>query len=74
MAAARSLGLLRPELADPLREISRWLTIAAMAALGLGVDVRSLRQVGRPVAMAVTGSLLFLIALSATLIKGLGIA
>ena len=30
----------------PVREVSRWLTVAAMAALGLGVDVRALRQVG----------------------------
>ena len=68
-----SLGLLPADLADNLQQISRWLTIAAMAALGLGVDIRVVRKVGRPVALAVTGSLLVLIVLSVSLIKGLGI-
>jgi uncharacterized integral membrane protein (TIGR00698 family) len=73
LGAIRSLGLLPIDIANGLREVSRWLTIAAMAALGLGVDIRSVRKVGRPVALAVTGSLLVLIVLSVALIKGLGI-
>jgi uncharacterized integral membrane protein (TIGR00698 family) len=40
MALARSTGVLPAAVAGPLREVSRALTIAAMAALGLGVDVR----------------------------------
>ncbi len=74
LAIARSIGLIPASVADPLREVSRSLTVLAMAALGLGVDIRSVRQVGRPVALAVVGSLLVLIALSLTLIKVFGIA
>jgi uncharacterized integral membrane protein (TIGR00698 family) len=74
LAAARSLGVLPTEIADPMREVSRWLTIAAMAALGLGVDVRSVRKVGRPVLLTVAGSLLVLIVVSATLILVLGVS
>jgi uncharacterized integral membrane protein (TIGR00698 family) len=57
LAAARSAGLLPAEVALPLRELSRALTIAAMAALGLGVDVRALKGVGRPVVATVVASL-----------------
>lgn len=73
LAGARSLGLLPTEIADPMRDLSRWLTVAAMAALGLGVDVRAVRKVGRPVALAVVGSLLALMVVSIALITGLGI-
>lgn len=73
LATLRSTGALPQQVADPMREISRWLTIAAMAALGLGVDVRAIGKVGRPVALAVTGSLLALIITSVTLITVLGI-
>lgn len=73
LGAARSLGVLPVEVAGPLRELSRWLTIAAMAALGLGVDVRALRRVGLPVGVAVLGSLAVLIAVSLLLIGSLSI-
>ena len=73
MAGLRSIGLLPVELADSMREGSRWLTIAAMAALGLGVDVRAVGKVGRPVALSVIGSLAALLAISIVLIKLLGI-
>ena len=68
LAAARSVGLLPQWLADPLQQVSRWLTVAAMAALGLGVDIRSVSKVGRPVIMTVVASLIVLIAVSVTLI------
>jgi uncharacterized membrane protein YadS len=74
LATLRSLGLIPSTVADPLREVSRYLTVIAMAALGLGVDIRQLRVVGRPVALAVIGSLAVLLILSLTLIKGFGIA
>jgi uncharacterized integral membrane protein (TIGR00698 family) len=73
LAAARSIGLIPVEVAAPVREVSRWMTVAAMAALGLGVDVRVLGKVGGRVVLAVTGSLLVLITVSATLITLLGI-
>src|SRR5438105_1510518 len=53
LAAARSLGAIPAEVAGIVREVSRWLTVAAMAALGLGVDVRALGKVGPRVILAV---------------------
>jgi len=69
----RSVGLLPVGIAGPLREISRWLTVASMAALGLGVDVRAVRQVGAQVGLAVVASLVVLMIVSILLILGLGI-
>lgn len=73
LAAARSMGVIPAEVARPVREVSRWMTVLAMAALGLGVDVRVLGRVGPRVIAAVVGSLLVLITLSATLIHVLRI-
>ena len=73
LATLRSTGLLPAEFAEPVREISRWLTIAAMAALGLGVDIRAVSKVGRPVALAVIGSLISLLVVATILISVLGI-
>lgn len=73
LAAARSLGVIPAEVAGVVREVSRWLTVAAMAALGLGVDVRALRRVGPRVMLAVVASLAVMIAASVLLIALLGI-
>jgi len=73
LAALRSIGLLPVALADPLREISRWLTILAMAGLGFGVELATVRQVGVRVGAAVIGSLLFMTAVALLLIRLLGI-
>ncbi len=48
------------------------LTVLAMAALGLGVDVRVMRRVGASVTAAVSGSLVVLVVVSVTLIALLG--
>ena len=68
LAAARSLGIIPAGVAGVVREVSRWLTVAAMAALGLGVDVRALRQVGPRVMLAVIASLAVMLTASVTLI------
>jgi uncharacterized integral membrane protein (TIGR00698 family) len=73
LAALRSTGLIGPALALPLRTLSSGLTIIAMAALGLGVDLRAISRVGRPVMLTVSGSLLVLVVLAVGLIRGLGI-
>lgn len=73
LAALRSAGVVPPALAESTRTLSSWLTIVAMAALGLGVDVRALRSVGRPVIATVSGSLAVLVVLSLGLIRVLGI-
>jgi uncharacterized integral membrane protein (TIGR00698 family) len=43
-AAARSVGVFSPQAIDRIRQLATWLTIIAMAGLGLGVDVRALKQ------------------------------
>ena len=73
LAALRSAGAMPTPWAGEARRVSMWLTVAAMAALGLGVDVRAVRRVGRPVIATVCASLLVLIVLAVALIKGLGI-
>lgn len=73
LAAARSGGLLPARAAEPLRELSRWLTILAMAGLGFGVELAAVRQVGLRVGVAVLAALLFMTAVSLVLIRLLGI-
>ncbi|HMO30098.1 putative sulfate exporter family transporter [Enterovirga sp.] len=73
LAVLRSLGLVPDILVEPIRTLSRILTILSMAALGLGVDVRVLGKVGPSVVAAVTGSLLLLIAISLLLLRVLGV-
>lgn len=70
LGVVRSVGLLPVVIADPLRTLSTWLTVAAMAALGLGVDVRAVRQAGVRVTLAILVSLVILLILSVTLIHG----
>ena len=74
LAALRSSGLLPESLGVRLKTLSGWLTILAMAALGLGVDLRALRKVGAPVVLTVVASLGVLLALSIALIRALAIA
>jgi uncharacterized integral membrane protein (TIGR00698 family) len=69
LAALRTVNVIPAEAAAWLKEISRLLTLLAMAALGLGVDVRALRAAGAKTTAAVCFSLLFLLLLSAALIK-----
>lgn len=73
LALLRSLGAVPDAVVGPARTLSAWLTVVAMAALGLGCDLRAIVRVGRPVILTVTGSLLMLLALSLALIHGLGI-
>lgn len=73
LAALRSVGAIPPGVVDWTRTLSTWLTVAAMAALGLGVDLRAIRRVGAPVIATVSLSLAVLVVLSVALIHGLGI-
>jgi uncharacterized integral membrane protein (TIGR00698 family) len=72
-AALRSAGLVTAGIADPMKTLSGWLTVLAMAALGLGVNLRAIARVGRPVMLTVSASLLVLLVLSLTLIHVLAI-
>jgi uncharacterized integral membrane protein (TIGR00698 family) len=73
LAILRSIGAIPTALLDPVRTATSVLTIVAMAALGLGVDLRSLGRVGRPVMLTVTASLVVLVGLAVLLIRLLGI-
>lgn len=73
LASLRSLGLIPDAWVAPISRLAGFLTIVSMAALGLGVDVRVLAQVGGRVTMAVTASLGVLLAIAVLLIRGLGI-
>ena len=58
----------------PAANAASLLTVVAMAALGLGVDLRSVARAGARVTSAVTASLLVLGAISLALIAALHLA
>ncbi|MGI9168562.1 MAG: YeiH family protein [Caulobacteraceae bacterium] len=62
LVAARSAGLVPPIVSQPAGRLATWLTILAMAALGLGVDVRVVARSGPRVTAVVTLSLVALAA------------
>jgi uncharacterized integral membrane protein (TIGR00698 family) len=68
LAVARSGGFVPDGAARGATHASSWLTIGAMAALGLSVNVRAVQQVGGRVMAAVAASLLVLIGLALALI------
>jgi uncharacterized integral membrane protein (TIGR00698 family) len=73
LAGLRSVGIIASAPADYMKSASMWLTVASMAALGLGVDLRTIARVGRPVVLTVSLSLLVLLVLAVSLIKVLSI-
>lgn len=74
MLALRSLGAIPEALLPVIQHTATVLTIISMAALGLGVDVRSVAQAGGRVTLTAVLSLLFLGTISLGLIKLLQIA
>ncbi len=60
LVVARSIGTVPPMIVGPIGTVATWLTIVAMAALGLGVDVRVVARAGARVTCVVTLSLLAL--------------
>ena len=73
LAALRSAGAISEAWIAPTRSLSTWLTVGAMAALGLGVDLKAITKVGRPVIITVCASLAVLIVLALSLIHLLAI-
>jgi uncharacterized integral membrane protein (TIGR00698 family) len=74
LLAIRSAGLVPLPLLHPINRIAALLTTISMAALGLGVDVRTVARAGLRVSCAVTASLLVLGVISLALIRLLHIA
>ena len=72
-AGVRATGLVPATVVAWAREISVAMTVVAMAALGLGVDVRVLGRVGAAVTATALGALLLLLGISVALVRGLGI-
>jgi len=68
LAAARATGVFGEGAVDAFRNTAKVLTVLAMAALGLGVDARTLGRGGVAVTSAVTLSLAVLVAISIALI------
>jgi uncharacterized integral membrane protein (TIGR00698 family) len=73
LAALRSTDIITDRTGDVAKLVAGWLTIVAMAALGLSVDVRSIRRVGGRVVVAVIGSLAALMVLAVALIRAIGV-
>ncbi|MBP0109825.1 MULTISPECIES: YeiH family protein [Bradyrhizobium] len=68
LATLRSLEIVPAAVVGPVTKITGFLTVVSMAALGLGVDVRVLANVGGRVTAAVTLSLLLLLGISIALV------
>jgi uncharacterized integral membrane protein (TIGR00698 family) len=73
LATLRSVGVIPDASAAIAKVVAGWLTIAAMAALGLSVDIHAVRRVGTRVVIAVGGSLVALMILAVGLIRALAI-
>jgi uncharacterized integral membrane protein (TIGR00698 family) len=69
---ARSLGFIPQHVLPPLTRTAALLTTVAMAALGLGVDVRVVAHTGVRVTLAITVSLILLGLMSYGLIRAIG--
>jgi uncharacterized integral membrane protein (TIGR00698 family) len=69
----RSLGLIPQVALPPITHIAATLTTIAMAALGLGVDIRVVAKSGIRVTLAVTASLIMLGLISYALLRVAGI-
>lgn len=65
LATLRTIGGMPAPLAGSLSVVSGWLTLVAMAGLGLGVDLRELRRAGSRVILVAGLSMGGLIALTA---------
>jgi uncharacterized membrane protein YadS len=73
LAAVRATGVVPAPVVDMARTVSGALTVVAMAALGLGVDVRVLGRVGGRVTATAMGGLVLLLGISLLLVRGLHI-
>lgn len=71
LLGARSAGFLPQAVVAPAGQVSNLLTVLAMAALGLGVDVRAVARAGARVTTVVTLSLALLGAFAFVLVRTL---
>ena len=71
LVAARSLGTVPAPALPVLAQAAGFLSVVAMAGLGLGTDIRTVARSGGRVALAATGSLVLLGALSLGVVHAL---
>jgi uncharacterized integral membrane protein (TIGR00698 family) len=69
--AMRSAGAVSTPFVDSARDSARALTVLAMAALGLNVDIHAIRKVGPKVAMTVTASLAVMVTIALVIVRWL---
>ncbi|GGI27660.1 UPF0324 membrane protein [Bradyrhizobium guangdongense] len=69
LAGLRSLQIIPSSVAAPVAKLASVLTVVSMSALGLGVDIRVLSKAGGKVTIAVTLSLILLLAMSLGLVQ-----
>ena len=74
LAGLRSAGLLPAAAVDAANHAAGLLTVVAMAALGLGVDLRSVAVAGPRVTAVVTLSLCLLAAIALIILWATGLA
>ena len=74
LSLARSTGMIPTSWLDPINSVSTSLTIVSMAALGLGVDVRTVARAGSRVIVTVTGSLVLIAAIAIGMIHAFGVS
>ena len=71
LAILRTLGIIAPQWAELGRGIGGWLTVAAMAALGLSSDPRAVQRAGKSVLLAAAIGLAALVLAAWLLVHGL---
>jgi len=69
LATLRSAGFLPADWSSSIADVTTVLTIISMAALGLGVDLRTIAKVGMRVTAAVSLSLLVLLGISSVVVR-----
>ncbi|MGB3446591.1 MAG: putative sulfate exporter family transporter [Xanthobacteraceae bacterium] len=69
LSACRSFALIPDVAIAPIQKLASLLTVLSMAALGLGVDLRVIGEVGGKVTAAVTLSLVFLVGAGLLLVR-----
>jgi uncharacterized integral membrane protein (TIGR00698 family) len=72
-AAARTSGIVPTDVVNDSRSASKLMTIVAMAALGLGVDIRVIRGTGGKVALVVSVLMVTLVAVSIAIVHVFGL-
>lgn len=63
-AILRSVEVIGEETGNTIRELSKYSFLVAMSAIGMGVDVRDILNVGAKVALVICSVLLFMITIS----------